>query len=493
MPPPASTISVSATPFSRTVTQAEFNAGTYGNAANEVWFEVVAAVQTTLGMYTDSGGTFTPRTTVYESDGTTTVDVARNGSFGMWSPLDPAGTYYVKVTRQGGGASDFDFTFQADTLPLDDYEIQDGDFIINDDTNRPGTIIGADGVVRAFISTIPGGEMGAILPNGVSIWHDRFSLYGSDKLALLDENFQYIAGANAGLTGVNKPIITADDTQFYITNQAGDLWIVEDDGTETNTGYFISLSYDLPEAMGIDADGTTIYWAEVDDSGVIHTIDVGSLTDGADLYTIPGFVINTDAIAQTGNGNPGELFVLDDGTIVTWWFDDSAGDYHLIHLSDTGTLLHDISFASPISIDHIGRITGESDAIHIWTFTDAGITEGHFGTLTFATGLITDDFTVPMFDSGLNRQNSEMFGISNSCTMLMLPGAVTRLTVSEVCCPCDCPPPRGPRGSPATAPLPSHTGIILPPVVPDDWTPQCTGGGLVPTAADATDSESWVH
>jgi len=63
---------------------------------------------------------------------------------------------------------------------------------------------------------------------------------------------------------------------------------------------------------------------------------------------------------------------------------------------------------------------------------------------------------------------------------------------SEECCPCDCPTPVGPKGSPTTAPLPSHTGQILPPVDVTDWTPQCAGGGDVPSAADATDPESWV-
>lgn len=70
---------------------------------------------------------------------------------------------------------------------------------------------------------------------------------------------------------------------------------------------------------------------------------------------------------------------------------------------------------------------------------------------------------------------------------------------SEPCCPCDCPPSpgspggAGPSGSPSSSPLPTHTGAILPPIDLSSWTPQCTGGGDVPSAADPTDSESWVH
>lgn len=54
------------------------------------------------------------------------------------------------------------------------------------------------------------------------------------------------------------------------------------------------------------------------------------------------------------------------------------------------------------------------------------------------------------------------------------------------CCHSDCCGGDTPGGQP-----PGHPGPRLPPVAPD-WTPDCTGGGSVPTAADVTDAESWV-
>ena len=57
------------------------------------------------------------------------------------------------------------------------------------------------------------------------------------------------------------------------------------------------------------------------------------------------------------------------------------------------------------------------------------------------------------------------------------------------CCSCD---DTGGATTPSGNPSTSATGPILPPVDQTAWTPMCTGGGTVPSAPDATDSESWV-
>lgn len=61
------------------------------------------------------------------------------------------------------------------------------------------------------------------------------------------------------------------------------------------------------------------------------------------------------------------------------------------------------------------------------------------------------------------------------------------------CCHSDCCGGDGGGGggdTPGTQP-PGHPGPILPPVG-SGWTPGCTGGGTVTTAADVVDAESWV-
>lgn len=420
MPPPGAFIDITSIPFSRTVTQAEFNAGTFGDVPNEVWFRYIAAAPIVLGRQVNDGGTFSPRNRIFESDGETGLESGDLiGTFGGWTVLASAGTYYIHIIRNGGGATDFDFTAEFDTTPLDDFTVEPGDYIINDDEDRPGTLSAADGTLKAFVSAVPGGEMGAMLPNGVSIWHDRYGHHGSDKLALLDTNLEYIGGANANLTGINFPKFATDATQFYVVNDSGELWTISPAGVEADTGYV--FAGDLPQAFGVDALGTVLYWSSVDTDGVIHTVDLSDLSDGPDLYTIPGFESGTDKFARTANGHPGDLFVLDDESIVTWWFDDSELTYHVIHISAAGDLLHDISYEDPTQVDHLAQVYGQSAYVLIWLYTTIGFDIGHFGRLTFATGLITEDFTTPLFQGGVNMNgDTPLFGISTSCTMLAM-------------------------------------------------------------------------
>lgn len=454
MPPPAAYIDITSIPFNRTVTQAEFNGGTFGDTTNEVFFRKVASVPEVLGMRTDSGGTFTPRTTVYESDGSTIVDGPRNGTAGAWSAFLSAGTYYIKIVRVGGGASDFDFTSDFDTLPLDDVTVEQGDIIINDDLDRPGTIISSTGTVKGFSTKLPGGEMGAILPSGVSIWHDRYGRFGSDKLAVLDANLNYIGGVDAGITGVTFPKFSADDEKFYVMNDAGDLWTVSDAAVATDLGYFFPLTHDVPQAIAVNAAGTLLYWVALDEDGVVRTLNLGDFSDGPDLYTISGFDPGNDKVARTANTHPGEMFVLDDGSVVFWSFDASELEFHLRHVSAAGSLLHDIVYADPEQVDHIARIIGNTTQILIWLYTSGDFDEGQFGTLTFSTGLITGGFTNPLFEGGVNMTGGpEMFGISTSCGMVLM-GEPTESSPSP--------------GSPGGGPGPVPVGAIGP-IVWIEW------------------------
>lgn len=427
MPVPGSVISISSIPFSRTVTQAEFNGGTFGNAPNEVWFEYIALVPIVLGVQTDFGGSFIPRRWVYESDGSTLVVGAQPSDSigGKWSPLLSAGTYYVKIENSLGGSSDFDFTSNFDTAPLDGAIFEEGDILINDDAEgMPATLWTAEGTLKSFISTVPSGEMAALLPNGTSIWYDAFGLHSADPLAIVDSDLQYVTSVAAGVTapgGPNpdEPAITADDTQFYVFNQSGELWTVSAAGVAVDTGY---VAPSVPFTMGIDAAGTTIYWGERT-SGDIHTLDVGSLTAGSDLYSIPGFGAG-DELAATVNDNPGEIHVLEDGTVVTFWYDSSENENHILHLAADGSVLHDITFDGSVErIDHIRPFVGSIDAILIWLYTDVvTFSTGRFGTLTLSTGLITEDFAKPLFGNGANQSDEEMFGPSSSCVMLNFGG-----------------------------------------------------------------------
>src|SRR4051812_41828288 len=130
MPPPGSYIDITSTPFSRVVTQAEFNAGTYGGVPNEVWFRFPAtgAVKLALGSFCNKGGTFTPRAEAYDADGSTFLRSVVVDDFAWYVVIDATTPKYIRILRSGGGASNFNFTVLFDTHVVNGATLADGDF-----------------------------------------------------------------------------------------------------------------------------------------------------------------------------------------------------------------------------------------------------------------------------------------------------------------------------------------------------------------------------
>lgn len=419
MPVPASFIDITSDPFTQLVTQSMFNVD------EEQWFRYVGLIPITIGTQTTSGGTFVPDTLFYESDGTTLLkDNTGSASFGQWVALESINTYYIKIKRHGGGPSNSDFTFNFATAPLNSLgSIATGDLIINDDQNLAAVIVSSLGVLKTFVSSIPGGEMGAILPSNVTVWQDFYGKYSlANRIAAFNLSFTYLGSVAAGITFTNFPKFAIDkaNNQFYVINQLDELWTISATGVAAYTGF------DLPgvatQAIAVSADGNTLYFAHKSQDGIIHTVDLNTLTLGADFYTIPGFVNGTDEICRTFFGGfPGDMFSLDDGGFVFWWYDVSAGHYWVVYLDNTGTLIHSTSITR---IDHLAYINGDSAHILLWQFTNDSISEGKFSRLTLATGVLDNDFTQDLFFNGINTKGTGKFGISNSCTFLRVQDSV---------------------------------------------------------------------
>lgn len=501
MPPPSAFLSISSVPYSRVITQAEFNGGTYGNTTNEVWFELVLAADAVPGFYTTIGGTFHVRYDLYQSDGSTLI-VTRNyaTTSKSWYLHRTAGTYYLKVTKSGGGASNFDFTFQADTRPLDGFVPSVNQIIINDDTGTfPGVVMDTDGTVAGYVS-IPSGEVGAMLPSGESVWHDRTGIYGGvGSLSLFDANNVYVTSTTETFTDLPIPVsLSSSDDDFYALDPTtGEVFKVTTAGVVTLQA---TLSAATATTIGVTADASIVYWVDSSEylnlfnpsDNVIHRHDLQTDSPMSGLYTASDLATAVGGFAVTPNFWTGEILVLPDESVVTWGRNEDATHDILYHISDAGALLASYTYNhASRGINHIQTGPDEdSDTIKVW-FYAPGTDDGYIATILLADGSEVDSFATPLFSSGqnLNATNATLFGPSTSCTMLRvrLVEDEIDLTVSEVCCPCDCPTPTGSHVA-----LPSHTGQILPPVDVTDWTPQCTGGGDVPSAADATDPESWV-
>lgn len=421
MPPPGSFIDITPTPFSRTVTQAEFNGGTFGGVANEVWFRFVTAVQIALGLYTNNGGTFSPTTSLFESDGTTLVRTVNNSV--AWYQILSSGTYYLRIRRNGGGASNFDFTTQSDIFPVNVKVYNAGDFIINDDTEGyPAALInGSTGEVRSFITGIPASEVGAILPDGTQLWHDRFGTAGPiDTFAVFDSTLTYVA-STAAFGHLQFPRATAGATHFYVVDGVSfEVFRVDATGARTLLGTLSTR----PQAIAVDAAETTLFWVVRTGNAHIHAWDLATGSDLADFGVITGYDTVNDILARSPNfvGFPGDMCVLADGSVVTWYTDTSAGLDKVVVFDSGGTQVQTWAQSANLVVDHLASVSGSSTSIFIWLldWTD-GFQHGTLGVLNVTTGVISPSYTKELFSAGINQVSgsSEMFGPSESCTVLM--------------------------------------------------------------------------
>lgn len=429
MPPPPSYLDITALPYSRVVTIAEFNAGTFGGTVNQVWFRYVATTAIGFGSYTTSAGTFTPRVQLRESDGDTIINEF-NTSFGWWVYLLPD-TYYIRVTRSAGGATNSDFTVSAEgasviTTP------QPGNIVINDDTQAPATyptraipatVWTIGGTLLGIMPAVPASEIGDALPNGISLWHDRFGTNGAaNTLSLNNANGGYIATVTLGEILSGYPCICHTATNFYVLNRGTrHVYRVSDAGVVTGPLVTITGSAAI-SAFGISTDATIGYWAEGTTSAAIHRHNMTTDTAMTDLYTIVGLAGNGNVGLTALNLNPGEILVLSDGSVVTFCLNTTTSTGSIVHVSAAGALINKYDYAAPTQVDHIAYAPNNPLGIHVWLFVDSPLgNNGRFGLLTLATGVLSPFFNRTLFSAGENLNvSSEIFGPSASCTMVTL-------------------------------------------------------------------------
>lgn len=492
MPPPSSYIDITSLPFSRTVTQAEFNGSAFGGV-NQVWFRYVAASEIILGSCADKSPdeTFQPQTKLFEDDGSTQLKSVYP-DHAWWHQLD-AGTYYIQVINGvDGGDSTYDFTVDFDTAPLNP-SIPDNAVIINDDSSGfAGTVFTIDGTFLGFVDSIPASELGDALPSGIKLIHDRFGQYGSAPLALLSESGSLITTVtpSPSLAG-SWPRITNDGTRFYVVDPiVGNVWTVSNMGTISSPIATVT-HVDQIFAVGVTADGSTLYWSEgYNYNG--HAVKAWDLvTDSA----LPEFYSVADLAADDGlgyigltalNEHPGEILRLNDGSFVFWYRDFTDSTDTLLHVDGDGSLLHTYDFdATQEAIDHLSYSPENTDTVRIWFFLNGSDARGRLGELDLSTGTLTTSFETDLFSQGKNKVagNCTMFGPSSSCTFITQvyqtvsgspPGSPVEEPTTppvDISQPCPCP-------TPGTGDVPAPIGPFPPPIF------TCTGGGQVEQVDD---------
>lgn len=419
MPPPPSYLDITSVPYSQLVTQADFNAGTFGGTPKHTWFRYVTAIPACLGVHSNRGGTFNPSITIYQSDGTTVVK-AGNASTSFYGVLASAGTYYVDVTQ--AVVSDSDFTFIADAKPLNNFTIPPGSLVINDDANGPpACVMTPTGTILGFLSDIPGGEIATALLSGESMWQDRYGKWAAaGSFTIFDANLARLISVNPESWGSFHTPVASSNTDFYILYKTnGRIYKVTPTGTIT--GPIATVSTGTPNlifAFGVSRDGSIAYWAQKGDL-TIHRHDLNTNLPLSDLYTA------TDAFGITSNNLPGEILCLPDNTIVTW-FGPLFGDGTLIHLSPSGVLLSSNVFPTYKSINHITLFNDQSLFINIWRFIQPNLDDAKYSTVDISSLAEVPTFNISDFQNQVNLKSDDpiVLGPSESCSYITYKFAV---------------------------------------------------------------------
>jgi hypothetical protein len=240
-------------------------------------------------------------------------------------------------------------------------------------------------------------------------------------MALFGADLAHITNANTspGIT-VLQPI-TTNGTNFYTLRTSGDVYSISPTGVvSVSLATLPSWTYN---AIGVSRDASIIYFAATG-SDSIHRYDVAGSVELSTLYDIPALAGATGYVARTGvNGHPGEILVLSDDSIVTWYRNTTTNRDTLLHLSDAGALLHSYEYTdSDITIDHISHAPDDPNGIHIWYFLNAAASRGRIGHLVLATGTLDQSFDTDLASVGTNLVvGSDTKALpSSSCTMLTI-------------------------------------------------------------------------
>jgi hypothetical protein len=429
------------------------------NAIKEIVYAFAATVTGFVGYTLSQSGSDKPWLDINPPGGVPALGAAanlssRNDSISGWFKVVAGEVYTIRLSNNDTNVS-ADFTWHLEAAPTLTSPPVNA-HIVNDDTRGfPATVHSEAGEFLGFAENIPASEIGAALPGGYTLWHDRFQLHGAGSfLALLDPDVSLVSAFDLpGADTLNAspfyfPRISTANGLFYVLNpRTGAVYTVTTAGVATKiatiTGWPAS-SARVQAAIGVSVDGSILYYTFGEDEGAIKRWDLINDAALSDLYTITGFVVNTDTVAVTANNHPGDIIVQSDGSVVTWWLDlAGAVEFHLLHISAAGALLLDETFPySTSALNHLAP--GDSATqVRIWHWENAGFSQGAMfhGTLSSP---VVGPYTLQatkFSTAGGNAASgvlSDLFSPSTSCTFVVLPALPTStaptIDLSVPCC-----------------------------------------------------------
>jgi len=452
-------------------------------STHQVYYKYTATSAAILGVFPYKSSS-TIRANVYKTpyhlyDSNSFAPTIAADTVPIQIPMDAGDTAIIRIRHISGtpGSTTTRFEkFAPQATPM-------GSIAIPDDADGfPMAIVSAStGEVLKFVDPFPAGEAGDIV--------------ASAQIALVEDmgagNLKLYNAATWTQTGTVTAL--GSNAQYVRTNlSTGKFWFGDAGlgGTHakvrsvTTSGSLGATTYDLGSAglLGIatSPDEAILYYSQA----------VGGAIKRWDLS---GNAATSDLAAGLANYKVTDILVDRTGNVYVGLFKSTVTrDFIVRKYTAAGALVTTYNFGSDLSSTNprLAYDLGPDTYFIAWTHT-ATSGESVFHRVTIADGTDTT-ITSRVFEGGayqgaVSATPSAYFGHSFSCPLFLVGYSLTDL--SEPCC-CACPPPAQTSGTPiakGTAP-----GPVLPPV-DSTWTPACDGGGVVPTAADLTDPESWAN
>lgn len=408
MPAPSNTaattaIDIGTLPYS--TTQDVHDAGT----TYTVWYKYTAEDGVdNVGLWGFGGlGSYEPECRVYL--GPDSAPVLYLGGFfainvPLICPVEPGTTYYFQFITPAGNPSPASLAITAEAGPTTTETV--GKILItNFAFDGDATLVDpATGDVVGF-RRMPPSDDGEMLPSGI------FALQNgdTDDLDVWGADFVLIDSVALGLSGTFNGV-TSDRAHTFFAAHATNLvaatvTAVSDAGVAGDTWTLPADSKSLI-CMGVTRDQSILYYAAAGDTPVRR-------------YDLVNDVPLSDLVAgRSGISTKKDMPVLPNGDVFVGY-----GDNTIYRYDSTGATVQ--TYSTAVSLDRFFLDVFDQ---HLWIWTQTTPT-GTFTKVRIADGVVVEGpVTTALFGEGVSRATAavsmEMFGVSNSCPMLVTPGII---------------------------------------------------------------------
>jgi hypothetical protein len=428
----ANAIDILSLPFSST--QNVHDAGiTY-----TVWYKYTGSVPNEVigfrfyGIINGGAGTYRPFTTVFSGP----VDFigSTGNNLNSQLPINIGTTYYFRITPNAGNPNPA--ILNIDLIRAPQNAVLAGDIFISAASITPSQIaVGFTGLPGGYIRTttqqivnfqqffIPG-EQGDILPNGIMLYVDEFSVLspppppplGNYWLNLYDANFVLLTRV-VFYSPITPPLVRTHNpsNKFYVLDPGGSGNFIH--FANVTDGGVISARTPLTGFQG--ATALAVNNAE----NVLYIVGVGSsLNSNIKRWSIPGSTFLSDLSAIVVGYKVTDILVLSDDTIIASYFKSTTPrSSYAVHYNTAGTVLNTyapIFGATLTSINpRLGYSANSPEAFWFFNHLTTGFSDIRLIRVSDGVELVTS-LTPDSTNTQIEQINPPLTVTSDSCPII---------------------------------------------------------------------------